>query len=449
MNYSWETRDSEFAYDTARMAQVIAETAKLGIDINAGTHQDRVVAARRAINALSARATEILDSNDHTSLDRVTTAIETLGHVVNDNLNRQDREAKASDSEGVFTAGPRKNHDAVVALGKDDPFPCNSPQPYRFGFGDFVAAMATGTSNPDIRNALSENSDAAGGYSVPSELMRTVVDKMRAATIAIRAGAQTIPLMTDETTMLKIIKDPQPTWRAENSPVAESDPNFGAIIFRPKTLAVIVKASNELLMDSSNIDTALSLAFSAAMAQALDKAAIFGTGQNDEPKGLLAHDIPSIEMAADGAAFTNYAPLLDLIEVYESNDNWDLENRTLVMNPSTKRQLAGLVNSEGDPLRMPQELYDLPKLVSTNVPNDQTHGSATNASSVILGQWDKLLIGLRDQMRIQVLRETFASNYQTAFLVSMRADIQLMHERSFAVLKGITPPKSTVASKAK
>jgi HK97 family phage major capsid protein len=446
MKYAWETRDSDFAHDTARMAQVTAECAKLGININEGTSQDQIVACRRAINQLSDRAQQILDSTDHTGIDRVTTAIETLGHVINDKLNRQDRDAKNAATEQVLTGG-RKSHDEVVALAKDEPFPTSGGRPYNFGFGDYVAAMATGTSNPEIRNALSENSDSAGGYSVPSELMQNVIDDMRAATIAIRAGAQTVPLTTDETTMLKIVKDPVPTWRSENAAVAESDPNFGALVFRPKSLAVIVRASRELISDSRNIDTALSLAFAASMAQALDKAAIYGTGADNQPLGLLGHNIPTITMADNGAAFTDYAPLLDLIELYENNFNWDMEGRTMVMNPSVKRQLAGLVNSENDPLRQPEELYQIPRLVSTNVPNDEVQGTAKNCSSVILGDWSKMLIGLRDQMRIEVLRESFAQNMQVGFLCWMRADVQIMHERSFARLAGITPKAGSTAPK--
>jgi len=292
---------------------------------------------------------------------------------------------------------------------------------------------------------LSEGSDSSGGYSVPSELLAEVIDDMRAATVCIQAGARTVPLRTDSTRMLKIVKDPTPTWRAENSLVSESDPNFGAVEFKPRSLAVIVKASRELLADSMNIDTAIRLAFAASMAQALDKAALFGTGQDNEPLGLLNHNIPTITMGDNGAAFTDYNPLLDLIELYENNDNWDMNGRTMVMNPTVKRQLAGLVNSEGDPLRQPEELYQIPRLVTTNMPTNETQGSASNASSIVLGEFSKMMIGLRDQMRIEVLREQFADHMQYGFLCWMRADIALMHERSFARLAGITPKAATVA----
>ena len=79
------------------------------------------------------------------------------------------------------------------------------------------------------------------------------------------------------------------------------------------------------------------------------------------------------------------------------------------------------------------------------MPTNETQGSASNASSIVLGEFSKMMTGLRDQMRIEVLREQFADHMQYGFLCWMRADIALMHERSFARLAGITPKAATVA----
>ena len=460
-----------------RMTALKAEIAKIGmsdtVPVNRGDVNNPntdfkawIANGRRAINEMHERAATLMSKDKYEEAQEVVGAIETMGSLMNAwerNIESQARVAQGNAelqaNGGVppsmrgdptynpqtWTTAPTPSTDTVKALTKDEKFAGQQSKRYNFGFGDFVAGMVGASNRADVKAALSEGTDSSGGYSVPSELLAEVIDDMRAATVCIQAGARTVPLSTDSTRMLKIVKDPVPTWRAENSLVSESDPNFGAVEFKPRSLAVIVKASRELLADSTNIDTAIRLAFAASMAQALDRAALFGTGQDNEPLGLLNHAIPTITMGDNGAAFTDYNPLLDLIELYENNDNWDMNGRTMVMNPTVKRQLAGLVNSEGDPLRQPDELYQIPRLVTTNMPTDETQGSASNASSIILGEFSKMMIGLRDQMRIEVLREQFADHMQYGFLCWMRADVALMHERSFARLAGITPKAATVA----
>ena len=56
---------------------------------------------------------------------------------------------------------------------------------------------------------------------------------------------------------------------------------------------------------------------------------------------------------------------------------------------------------------------------------------------VILGNFAELMIGMRTQIRIDLLKETFAANGQYAFLAWMRSDVQLMRAASFAQITGI------------
>jgi len=99
-------------------------------------------------------------------------------------------------------------------------------------------------------------------------------------------------------------------------------------------------------------------------------------------------------------------------------------------------------------MRAPESVYVIPKHISTNMPIDEKQGSATNASSILIGDWSKLLIGIRSQMRVEILRETFGDRLQYGFIAHLRADAQVMHQRSFARLAGIVP-KATTTAKAK
>jgi HK97 family phage major capsid protein len=146
-------------------------------------------------------------------------------------------------------------------------------------FGGFCRAMIHGARTEAEKRALAEGTDSAGGYTVPDVLMARLIDKLRSKATVMNAGAVTVPLTSDNNSIAKLATDPQANWRAENAEVSGSDPTFTRIQFLPKTLAVIVKASRELLQDSLNAEGALFNAFAQSMALEIDRVALMGSGE--------------------------------------------------------------------------------------------------------------------------------------------------------------------------
>ncbi|MFO0541375.1 MAG: hypothetical protein ACK5X4_03685, partial [Phenylobacterium sp.] len=60
--------------------------------------------------------------------------------------------------------------------------------------GGLLQAMLTGAKTPDIRAALSEGTDSAGGFSIPLTVLPQFIDRLRAKTQFVQAGAQTVML---------------------------------------------------------------------------------------------------------------------------------------------------------------------------------------------------------------------------------------------------------------
>ena len=60
-------------------------------------------------------------------------------------------------------------------------------------------------------------------------------------------------------------------------------------------------------------------------------------------------------------------------------------------------------------------------------------------SEIILGDFSNLYIGIRTALRVEVLRETFAGNFQYGFLAFLRADVAAVHEEAFCRITGIIP----------
>ena len=69
----------------------------------------------------------------------------------------------------------------------------------------------------------------------------------------------------------------------------------------------------------------------------------------------------------------------------------------------------------------------------------QIEGTANNASTIVLGDFTQMMLGVRSELRIEVLREKYADTLQYGFIAHLRFDVQLAHAQSFAKLIGITP----------
>jgi len=422
-------------YDESRMSELKFELAKLGnealSDTATGTPQDAIAEMRRGINDLSTRATQLSNAGDFDGAEKMLRAAETAGSVISRWQRDEKHKAQAAQINRVG-----KGND-IELLKPDESFSKNAmynAPAQRYGIGDLLAGMVGERKDPEIRAALQESVGADGGLSVPQYLLDEVIDAMRSQMVTMRSGARTVRLETDQTTMLRIKSDPQTEWHAENSLISESQPTFDGLVLQPKTLVCLVKCSRELLADGLNINTAVELAISSAMSQAMDKAMLFGDGQNSSPLGLANHDgLASVDV---GGAFEDYSKPLEAVLKLRQNNVWSDTPLTMVINPLGWSQMQGLTSSEGQPLMPPSSVAEIPQLVSTAIPE----------STAIVGDFEKLIIGMRDQLRIELLRETFADRYQVAFLASMRVCAGVMHPSAFAKLENISAA-STVKAK--
>jgi len=309
--------------------------------------------------------------------------------------------------------------------------------------GAFIRSMVCGPQNELERRALAEGTDSAGGYTVPSITSAKLIDGLRAQAVTLKAGAQLVPLESDSTTIARVLTDPTVEWLAENAVQSDSSPTFGAVIMVPKTLRALVRASRELMDDSVNINEALQKMFVGSMSQELDRAALVGSGSGAEPEGIKnITGIGSVEYDANGLPMldsTIYPAILDTI--YEVDvDNAGPVN-AMIMHPRTARDLNKLVETASasyQPLQTPPVLANLPILQTTAMPIDETDpGTTTAGTTILVGRWDNLFIGMRLKLRIDVLKERYADSYQIGYLVSMRADVQVAHVEAFAELIGI------------
>jgi HK97 family phage major capsid protein len=99
--------------------------------------------------------------------------------------------------------------------------------------------------------------------------------------------------------------------------------------------------------------------------------------------------------------------------------------------------LSIFADTTGQPLQQPPAISDIQILDTTSISDALTVGSGTTCSEAFVGNWSNLLVGLRDQIRIEMLPQLYAANYQVGFLAHVRCDIGIARTNSFWKIKGI------------
>ncbi len=313
-----------------------------------------------------------------------------------------------------------------------------APQANDVGIGELLEGMLFGARNDKVRAALESGTNTAGGYTVPETITREFIDKLRAASVFVQAGARTVMLDGGVTKIVRLDTDPTATWRDENDSIGDSDITVGAVQFDPYSLSTLVKVPYELLNDSVNIADILSRALIGSLSVELDRACLFGAGTS-EPLGVFSTSgINSVSMGTNGATPTSYDDMLDML--YELEVDNAKAPTAAIWHPRTARTYRKLKDTTNQPLEAPDPLGTLPKLSTTAVPIDQTQGTATTqCSTVLMGDWTEAILGMRENLTILRLDQTFAANGQIGFWARLRADVGFAHGASFCKLIGIKP----------
>jgi HK97 family phage major capsid protein len=300
--------------------------------------------------------------------------------------------------------------------------------------GGFLRAIVAGPQTSAERWAMSESNSTSGGYSVPSILAASFIDRFRANTVVLKAGAQTLPLGSADHSFARLTGDATPTWRQETVAIAESDPTLGKLTFYPKSLAVIVKATRELLQDSPNAGEMINRSLTEGFSVEVDRVALLGTGAAAEPMGL--RNEPDINEITGVGALGDYSDYVDAIKLL-MDDNVPTDDLAAIVSNRDWATLAKLEDSTGQPLMLPPAVKDLPFLSTSAIPTNL--GGGTNESLSFVGYFADLILGMRAELQIDTLRELFAETHHVGYVAHLRMDTGVFHRESFCRLLGITP----------
>lgn len=307
-----------------------------------------------------------------------------------------------------------------------------------------LRAAVTGdwASIPPEARAMAVGVGSGGGFAVPAPLAVRVIDKARLQARVLQAGALTIPMDSYTMKLARVASDPSAAWKLENAALAASDMTLEQVELTARTLGAYVKSSVELIEDSApGIEDVIENAMASALALELDRAALRGSGTPPEPRGVRNTTGVAIQsQGANGAALTSYDALSTAVQTVRANN---FEPNAIIYSPRTAGALDRLKDTTNQPLRPPASFDDLRKLVTAQIPENLTQGTATTASEAYVGQWNQLLIGMRQQLVIEASREASDATdsafrqLQVHIRAYLRADIAVAQPGAFAVITGI------------
>ena len=336
--------------------------------------------------------------------------------------------------------------DRLADVAPGDPLP-DGVQPEDLSLGRFVRGLVTGnwTNAEAEHRVMATTRDTLGGHLVPSPLSSRVIDLARAQARVIQAGAVTVVMEGHTLKLARLTADPSAGWKAENTDASVSDLNLDAVTLEAKVLMAVVKLSVELVEDAPNVSDVVERALAGALSVELDRAVLRGSGTGEEPLGINGQTgIQTIDMGANGAALTRFDEFSQAVENVLTV-NGPSEGLAAIYAPRTAGDLDRFVDSQNQPLSSPPFFERLRKLVTSSIPVNLTKGTSSNATQIYVGDFRQVLIGVRQELRVEVSREASDSAssafraLQVWIRAYLRADVVLGRADHLVLIDGVTP----------
>lgn len=297
--------------------------------------------------------------------------------------------------------------------------------------GDYLASMIVGPRTAAEKFALSESSPTGGGYTAPPYLAAQIIDLFRRQLVMQRAGAVTLPLHGPYHRFARMVGKSSPAWRREGVQVTESGPTFGALELQPRSLAVLVKATRELLQDSPNMGTIIEECIAADVAEEVDRVAIFGDGVQ-EPQGLYGLQFAGINEVTSIGALTDYSDFIDARrELMDDN----VPNPTATIISNREWSTLAKLTAEDQPMIVPPAIADVPFIPSSMIPTTLGGGGESFA---LMGYFPDVVLGYRLDLTISRLDQLYAETGEIGFIAFLRMDTGLFRAPSLCRMLGIT-----------
>lgn len=284
----------------------------------------------------------------------------------------------------------------------------------------------------EIQNALSIGTDSEGGYLVPDEYEKKLVEALEdevffrslATVIKTSSGDRKIPIVTSKG---------EAAWIDEGGQFPESDDSFGQTSIGAHKLATMIKVSDELLNDSVfNIEQYISKEFGRRIGTKEEEAFFIGDGTG-KPIGIF-NKTGGADIGVTAA--TTSITFDDVMDLYYSLRAPYRNKATWLLNDSTVKAIRKLKDGNGNYIWQPSvregepdRILNRPYRTSIYVPE-----LAAGNRVMAFGDYSYYWIADRQGRSFKRLNELFATTGQVGFLASERVDGKLILSEAVKIL---------------
>ncbi len=356
-----------------------------------------------------------LSAEDTATYEKMEAEITDLTAAIDRERRAEEREAELSKPVNTpLTTKPGKTTDEEVKTGRAS--------------DEYRKAMLTALRSNfrQVSNVLQEGIDADGGYLVPEEMDKRLIDVLEEENI-MRGLATKITTSGEHKINIAATK-PAAAWIEEGEALTFGDATFDQKMLDAHKLHVAIKVTEELLYDSAfNLENYIITEFGKALANAEEDAFLNGDGTG-KPAGLF-NGTKGGQTVANLTAALKSDDLLDL--VYGLKRPYR-KGASFILNDLTLAQIRKLKDNNGQYLWQPSYQAGEP---------DKILGYTVNTSAfaptdaIAFGDYKYYNIGDRGTRSFKQLNELFAGNCMIGFVAKERVDGLLVLPEAVKILR--------------
>ena len=369
----------------------------------------------------------MLSEEDTATYDKMEQDVMNLGKEI-ERLERQaaiDAElSKATSTPLTGKPGAKMGKDETEKTGR-------ASDEYK---GSFWNAMRVKAPMPSVLNALQEGTDSEGGYLVPDEFERTLVEALEEENV-FRTLAHVIKTSSGDRKIPVVASKGTASWVDEEGAYQESDDVFSQVSIGAYKLGTMIKVSEELLADSVfDLEAYISKEFARRIGAREEESFFNGDGKG-KPLGILAA-AGGAEVGVTAASATAITAD-EVIDLFYSLKAPYRKNAVWLLNDATVKQIRKLKDTTGQYLWQPSLVAGTPDTIlgrpvktSAFMPT-----AAAGAKTIAFGDFKYYWIADRQGRTFKKLSELYAANGQVGFMGTQRVDGKLILPEAIKVLQ--------------
>ena len=369
----------------------------------------------------------MLSEEDTATYDKMEQDVMNLGKEI-ERLERQaaiDAElSKATSTPLTGKPGAKMGKDETEKTGR-------ASDEYK---GSFWNAMRVKAPMPSVLNALQEGTDSEGGYLVPDEFERTLVEALEEENV-FRTLAHVIKTSSGDRKIPVVASKGSASWVDEEGAYQESDDAFSQVSIGAYKLGTMIKVSEELLADSVfDLEAYISKEFARRIGAREEESFFNGDGKG-KPLGILA-TAGGAEVGVTAASATAITAD-EVIDLFYSLKAPYRKNAVWLLNDATVKQIRKLKDTTGQYLWQPSLVAGTPDTIlgrpvktSAFMPT-----AAAGAKTIAFGDFKYYWIADRQGRTFKKLSELYAANGQVGFMGTQRVDGKLILPEAIKVLQ--------------